>query len=431
MRILHTSDWHLGRYLEQISRLEEQKEFIDFLCKTVEEQKIDLVLIAGDIYDTYNPPAAAEELFYDALDRLNDKGRRAIVVIAGNHDNPDRLCAASPIALRNGIIMLGYPSSDAGIHNIPGNCINIVDSGKGWIELGIQSCGHNAVILTLPYPSEARLEEVLSGEADQALLQQAYSDRIGNLYAKLGEKFRDDTVNLGISHMFLLGGKSSESERTLQVGGALTVDPAVLPEKAHFMAFGHLHRPQRIKGAPCPAYYSGSPLAYSFSEADYNKCVFIIDALPGKPADISEFVLDCGKPLCRWKAEGMEQALQWCEEGRDSNAWIDLEIRTDRVLSQEEQKRLRELNPGIINIRPLIVNDTDSDDMAESREGKKIDQLFKDYYRCRTGTDISDELMNLFIDIVNNQDFEVLKGSGSPVAKENAGGGGAVETEIS
>ena len=431
MRILHTSDWHLGRYLEQISRLDEQKEFIDFLCKTVEEQNIDLVLIAGDIYDTYNPPAAAEELFYDALDRLNAKGKRAVVVIAGNHDNPDRLCAASPIALRNGIIMLGYPSSDAGTHNIPGNSINVVASGMGWIELSISGCEHNAVILTLPYPSEARLEEVLSEEADEAILQQAYSGKIGNLFARLSEKFRDDTVNLGISHMFLLGGKSSDSERTLQVGGALTVDPAVLPEKAHFMAFGHLHRPQRIKGALCPAYYSGSPLAYSFSEADYNKCVFIIDALPGKPADISELALDCGRPLCRWKAQGLEQAMQWCEEGRDSDAWIDLEIRTDRVLTQEEQKKLRELNPGIINIRPLIVTEAETEDIFENRENKKIDQLFKDYFRCRTGTDIPDELMNLFIDIAFSQDTDESKGAGRTVTDEDSSGGEAIETAVS
>jgi exonuclease SbcD len=364
--------------------------------------------------------------FYDALDRLNDRGKRAIVVIAGNHDNPDRLCAASPIALRNGIVMLGYPASQAGIHNTPGNDVNIVDSGKGWVELSVSGCEHNAVILTLPYPSESRLEEILSEDADEAALQTAYSGKIGNLLAKLSEKFRDDTVNLGVSHMFLLGGKSSESERTLQVGGALTVDPAVLPEKAHFMAFGHLHRPQRIKGAPCPAYYSGSPLAYSFSEADYNKCVFIIDALPGKPAEINEYILDCGKPLCRWKAQGLEQALQWCGEGRDSNAWIDLEIRTDRVLTQEEQKKLRELNPGIINIRPLIVNDTEAENVFENRENKKIDQLFKDYYRCRTGTDIPDELMNLFIDIVNNEDSGITKDAARPVSDDSSSGGEAV-----
>ena len=131
MRILHTSDWHLGKNLKHISRIDEQREFIDCLCKTVEEQKIDLVLVAGDIYDTYNPSDAAEELFYDAIDRLNDKGKRAVVVIAGNHDNPERLCAASPLAYKNGIILLAYPGSDVGVYKTGTGNIKIADSGPG------------------------------------------------------------------------------------------------------------------------------------------------------------------------------------------------------------------------------------------------------------------------------------------------------------
>ena len=402
MRILHTSDWHLGKTLEQINRIDEQREFIDCLCKKVEEEKVDLVLVAGDVYDTYNPSAAAEELFYDAIERLNGKGKRAIVVIAGNHDNPERLCAASPLAYKNGIILLGYPGSDAGTHKIDGGNIKIIDSGIGWFELWISGCEHNAVILTLPYPSEARLEEILSSEADEGKLQKAYSERIGNLLSKLSEKFREDTVNLVVSHLFLKGGKESDSERTIQVGGALTVDPAVLPPNAHFIALGHLHRPQMVKDAPCPAYYSGSPLAYSFSEAEYSKAIYIIDAEPGKESKVEPHYLNCGKPLRRWKAEeGIGQAMKWCEEGRDANAWIDLEIHTDRVLTSEEQKKLRELNPGIINIRPVIKLEAGEAVSYENRESKKIDDLFTEYYKFKTGTEVSEELMAVFLDVLN------------------------------
>ena len=201
MRILHTSDWHLGKSLEQINRIEEQREFIDCLCKIVEEQKIDLVLVAGDIYDTYNPSAAAEELFYEAIDRLNDKGKRAVIVIAGNHDNPERLCAASPLAYKNGIILLGYPGSDAGEYKMDSGNIKIADSGPGWLELCVPDCENHAVIITLPYPSESRLEEVLSQQADEGILQKAYSDKIGSIFASLGQKFREDTVNLAVGHL--------------------------------------------------------------------------------------------------------------------------------------------------------------------------------------------------------------------------------------
>ena len=420
MRILHTSDWHLGRSLENISRIEEQRQFTDCLCKMVEDERIDLVLVAGDIFDTYNPSAAAEELFYDALDRLNGEGRRAVLVIAGNHDSPERLCAASPLAYKNGIILLGYPGSDAGIHSTGGGSIDITASGPGWLELRIRGCEHSAVIIALPYPSEARLEEVLTVQADEGALQKAYSDKIGGIFSSLAEKYRDDTVNLVVSHLFLRGGKESESERTLQVGGAMTVDPAVLPSKAHFAAFGHLHRPQEMKNSPCPVFYSGSPLAYSFSEADYSKAVYIVDAVPGAAADIRPVYLDCGRPLKRWSAgEGVGQALQWCRDGRDRNAWIDLEIATDRVLTAEEQKELRQLHPGIVNIRPRLKSEASDALTVPGREGRKADELFRDFYKYRMEAEMPEELMSAFIEILNGDEPESVEG------------GAAYETEAS
>lgn len=410
MRILHTSDWHLGKSLEQVNRIEEQREFIDCLCKTVEEQKIGLVLVAGDIYDTYNPSAAAEELFYDAINRLNDKGKRAVVVIAGNHDNPERLCAASPLAYKNGIILLGYPGSDAGEYQIGEVDIKLADSGAGWLELCVPGCEHHAVIITMPYPSEARLEEVLSREADEGVLQRAYSDKIGSIFSALGAKFRDDTVNLIVAHLFLLGGSTSDSERTLQVGGAMTVNPGIMPEKTHFAALGHLHRPQEIRNAVCPVFYAGSPLAYSFSETEYSKAVYIVDAMPGEKAVVTPVYLDCGKPLRKWVAdEGIGQAIRWCEEGRDPNAWIDLEIVTDRVFTGEEQKSLRSLHPGIINIRLRLKTEEVEILSPQSREGRKIDDLFSDYYKYRMGTDMPEELMKAFIEVLNDEDGDNME----------------------
>ncbi|MBS4026089.1 MAG: exonuclease sbcCD subunit D, partial [Clostridia bacterium] len=267
---------------------------------------------------------------------------------------------------------------------------------------------YHAVIITLPYPSESRLEEILTQQADEGILQKAYSEKIGRIFNSLSNNFRDDTVNLAVGHLFLRGGRESESERTLQVGGALTVDPGMLPSKAHFVALGHLHRPQEIRNAPCPVFYSGSPLAYSFSESEHSKAVYIIDAVPGEKAVIKPFYLDCGKPLRRWIAEeGIGQALGWCEEGRDSNAWIDLEIVTDRVLTVEEQKRLRTLHPGIINIRPRLKTDAVEVLSPQSREGRKIDELFKDYFKHRMGAEISEDLMGAFIEVLNDEDGEV------------------------
>ena len=439
MRILHTSDWHLGRTLENIPRLPEQQEFVDTLCRLVKEEKIDLVLISGDIFDTYNPSAAAEELFYDAMERLNDGGKRAVVAIAGNHDNPERLCAASPLTYRNGIFLLGYPASDPGAYSTGDWDIRILRSGSGWMELRVPGCTCSAVILTMPYPSESRLEQVLSEEAKEESLGKAYSDKIGGIFRDLSGKFREDTVNLVMAHIFVAGGKESESERTIQVGGAMTVHPSALPANAHFAALGHLHRPQQIKAAPCPAYYSGSPLAYSFSEADYAKALYIIDAKPGQPADVRAVYPHCGKPLRKWKAEeGIGQALRWCEEGRDRDAWVDLSIVTDRILTSEEQKRMRELHPGILQIRPILRSTAGESPEPVNREGRKIDELFREYYRYRMGVDIGEELMAAFLDVLNDKEEEegtdtesiilsVLSDMGSAVEEAAAGADGREE----
>ncbi|MER2141445.1 MAG: exonuclease subunit SbcD, partial [Priestia megaterium] len=111
MRLLHTADWHLGRTLEGRSRLAEQAQFLDELADIVEEEKVDAILMAGDAFDTVNPPAAAEQLFYESMSRLSNNGKRPIIVIAGNHDNPDRLSAASPLAVHQNITLLGLPTT--------------------------------------------------------------------------------------------------------------------------------------------------------------------------------------------------------------------------------------------------------------------------------------------------------------------------------
>jgi DNA repair protein SbcD/Mre11 len=399
LRILHTADWHLGKTLENISRIDEQKEFIDSLFTLCQKEEVDLVIIAGDIFDTYNPSAKAEELFYSGLDRLNNNGKRPIVVIAGNHDNPDRLSAAAPIAFRNGIYIGGYPGGNENI-SVNETFPNI---GEGYVEVSVSGCAHHAMVVTLPYPSEARLKEVLSESGHEDVLQKAYSQKVGEILAKYCKNFREDTVNIVTSHLFILGGVESESERTLQVGGAFTVRGEHLPRNAHYIALGHLHRPQQVKNSPSPTYYSGSPIAYSFSESDYSKALYIIDVEPQGKALVTQKTLDCGKPLQRWRANSIEEALEWARDGRDKNAWIDLEVITDRVLKEEEQRNLRKYNSGILNIRPIL-RETDEDFNPNLlREGRKVEDLFLDFYKSKTGMDAKPELIETLIELLTEK----------------------------
>ncbi|KJR47809.1 Exonuclease SbcD [Desulfosporosinus sp. I2] len=415
MRILHTSDWHLGRTLEGRSRIEEQIKFINELCTIVEDEKVDLVLIAGDVFDTVNPPAIAEELFYDALNRLSADGKRAVVAIAGNHDNPERLCAASPLAIRNGITLYGLPKQilvpSLLVQPNQGRVVRVA-AGLGWAELHIPSCPDPAIVAMLPYPSESRLNEVLSVSLDEEILRAEYSKRVQQLFSSFGQAFRPNAVNLGVSHLFVRGGMKSESERPIELGGAPTVEVEAMPSGAQYVALGHLHRAQAVKGAAVPTRYSGSPLAYSFSESGYAKSVILVVAHPGQAVTTQEIFLSAGYPLVKWQAkEGFAQAQRWIDEGKDLHAWIDLEVNVTNALHPQEIHSLRQQRERLVNIRPIFPETEQI--VLESRSKMPIHELFRKFYQDKTGgAEPEEELVSMFLSLIDpNEGFKRYEGN--------------------
>ncbi len=414
MNILHTSDWHLGKYLDNRDRLPEQREAVAEICRIADERKVHLVLISGDIFDTAVPSAAAEELFYDAVERLADGGKRGIVVIAGNHDNPERLCAAKSLADRNGIILLGMPGDEAGLLANSSLGVKVVQSGAGWLELQIDSVPEHAVIITLPYPSEARLAEMLTPSLNEVELGEAYAERVGKVFHELAWHFREDTVNLAMSHLFILGGESSDSERPIQLGGAPVVTPDKLPPHAQYIALGHLHKPQKI-GGTAAAYYSGSLLPYSFSESGSRKAVFAVEVFPGTQARVERIELQSGKPLIRQVAlHGLEEAIDWLNSGQAGDAWIDLEIHVDQPLTQEQIRTLRSLSDNLINIWPVLKNSEQSAAFEENRRSKPLQELFEDFYKAKTGVAPRADLTQFFLEIAAMDEEEGAKIPPSP-----------------
>ena len=396
MRILHTSDWHLGKTLEGHSRLKEQELFLEELVTIVEDQNIDLILIAGDIYDTSNPPAAAEKLFYDTIGRIANYGERGVLVIAGNHDNPDRLEAASPLASTHGVILLGNPSSHVEKGSY-GN-IEILESGEGYLNLLIKD--EEAVVVALPYPSEKRLNEIFSTGWDEETKRQSYSYRVGQIMEKASQKFRDDTINLAVSHLYMIGGTETGSERPIQLGGSFAVESSMLP-KAQYIALGHLHRSQNVPGTLKKARYSGSPLQYSRSEAQNSNCVYIVDVLPGQDAKIKELFLRNHKPIEVWKCKSIEDAMEKCHANRGRDIWAYLEIETDREITHQQMKEMKDLVTDIVQIYPKFrYPDGQAQVDEEDVQELQMDELFKAYYKSVYGADIPEELLSLFYEIV-------------------------------
>jgi exonuclease SbcD len=361
--------------------MKEQEDFVDELVRMADDQQADVILMAGDVYDSVNPPAAAEQLFYEAAARLT-AGGRPLVVIAGNHDQPERVSSVSPLVTRQGITLVGLPVA---------NTITVEATRTGEI----------AKIAALPYPSEARLNELLMVEGSEDDLRRAYSARVGKLMEMLAREFTPQTVNLAMSHIYVLGGVESDSERPIQVGGAYTVDPSALSIGAQYTALGHLHRSQAVKGDGMVR-YSGSPLAYSFSEAGQAKSVVMLDISPGggQPR-FEEVFLSCGRPLVRWKAKnGLEEVYRWLDEGLDDRAFIDLEISLTEAMSLGEIQRLRKSREGLVHIRP-IYPEMEVAELDNERSRMPIHELFRKFYQRQTGgAEPDDGMVQLFLDLI-------------------------------
>ncbi|TLS50333.1 exonuclease SbcCD subunit D [Paenibacillus antri] len=396
MRLLHTADWHFGRTLEGRSRQAEHEAFVDELARIADEADVDAVLLAGDVYDSVNPPADAETLFYEALTRLSNGGRRPVVAIAGNHDHPDRLSAAGPLARAQGVTLVGLPT------------LNVV-------TLPIARTGERANVYALPYPSESRLKELLSVEADEQALQLAYSARIAALVRDAtGTIFGKGNVDVVMSHLHALGGSPTDSERPIEVGGAYTVDPSAFGRAAQYVALGHLHRPQNVRvrddgengaaGAAPLVRYSGSPLAFSFSEAGQAKSVSIVDIAPGGAPRVEEVPLSAGRPLVRWIAkEGLADVHRWFDEGKDARAWVDLELHVTDALTMEQIQTLRRSHEGLVLIRPVFASAQESIRVRAER-ALPIDELFRRFYARQTGGATPDEAtVRLFLELVREE----------------------------
>lgn len=408
MKLLHTSDWHLGKRLENLLRLDEQKEVLNEICVIAETEQVDAVIISGDLFDTYNPSADAVDLFYKTLKRLANSGKRAVIAIAGNHDSPDRIAAPDPLARECGILFAGYPNVlippfelDAGLM--------VTQSEEGFVELLLPGCPDPLRILLTPYANEFRLKAYLGHEDSEEELRKLLNDK----WSSIAQKYCDNKgVNILISHLFFarkgaaLPEEPEDEKPILHVGGAQVIYSENVPPQIQYVALGHLHRKQTIDTSPCPVIYSGSPLSYSFAEADQKKYVVLIDAEPGKVPSITNHELSRAKRLLRKRAEGIDEALAWLHDHQ--SALIELTMVTETYLTAEERKLLHQVHDGIITIIPDIVKP----DGAQENFRMKIDltkgmeELFTDYFRHEKGQEPNQQILNLFKEVLAQEGDE-------------------------
>jgi exonuclease SbcD len=406
MKILHTSDWHLGKRLEDFSRIEEQQAVLLEICEIAEREQVDAVLVAGDLFDTFNPPTEAVDLFYKTLKRLSNNGKRPVIAIAGNHDSPDRIEVPDPLARECGIIFAGYPNSIVPRFELESG-LKVLRSEEGFLELKLPEVDTALRLLLTPYANEFRLKTYLGQENSEEELRTVLQEK----WKELATKYCDEKgVNVLVTHLFVMkqGGEMPEEpadeKPILHVGGAQVIYTGNIPPQIQYTAIGHLHRMHRVDSQPGPVYYSGSPLSYSFAEANQKKYVLLIGAEPGKPAAVTEFELTKGKRLLRKRAEGIDEALLWLTENPD--CLVELTMVTDTYLTAQERKHLSAAHNGIVAIIPEVRNSAEF--QSGSKKGidltKNMEELFVDYFRHKKGQEPNEEIMKLFTEILAEEE---------------------------
>jgi exonuclease SbcD len=406
MRILHTADWHLGKKLQEYSRLEEQGHVLDEIATIADAQKADVVLIAGDIFDTFNPNHEAVELFYKTVRRLSANGTRPVLIISGNHDSTQFIEAPDPLAREMSILLYGNYTHRIKAGHLD-NGIKIEESDTGFIAITLPGFTYSLRCILAPYANEMLLRTHL-GEVDRELV---FMRLLQKRWADTAAQYMDDkSVNLFLGHFFFMKEGTSpeaepESERSiLHVGGTQALYTQIIPKPIQYAALGHLHRYHHVGGADCPVVYAGSPLAYSFSEAGQQKFVIIVDVEPGKQAEVTPIPLTKGRSLHRLKFDNLRDTIQWLEANPYS--FVELTYVTDVAIDATTRKAIYKAHDGIVHLIPELtgVNTTTQTSLSSDDLGKDIPSLFAQYYEQNRGKAPSAELMLIFNEILSTED---------------------------
>lgn len=419
MKILHTSDWHLGKKLDGFERNEEQKKFLSDLLNIVENNDIDILIVAGDIYDSSNPTIEAEKMYYDFIKKMGDMKKCNIIIISGNHDSPKRLLRTRNIEKDFGVIIFSNPEEKIQIGEY--GVGKVLSSNKGCFEIEVH--GKKAFISCLPYISDIEAETIVKNSlADEDLSNEefnkkrqeisklSYGEKI-NMIFKSREKYRDKSMPyIAITHLFVSNVEGDKEEGAFDFGGSYTIKLDHLP-KADYVAMGHVHKPQRFK--KYNAFYCGSPIEYRISENKFTKKIFIADIevieneskLQFDEIDISNY-----KPIVKYECSSIEEGIKISEERRNENEWIYLEINSDRTLYASEVKKIKE-NKNVVDIFLNISGkDYESSEIIDDNMEKDITSAFINYYKFQNNSfDIEPkkEVVELFNKLILDDSREV------------------------
>ncbi|SHJ77330.1 Exodeoxyribonuclease I subunit D [Hymenobacter daecheongensis DSM 21074] len=329
MRVLHTADWHLGQhFLTGQERTDEHKAFLDWLIGTVKAHGVDVLVVAGDIFDSQSPSHAAQGLYYDFLVQMLGTGCRHIVIVGGNHDSPTMLNASRQLLRHLQVHVIG------GVPQEPAEQVLVLENETGRPGL---------VVCAVPFLRDRDIRLSVAGEtADERheRVRQAIAGHythVAGLAAALRHHENGVPV-LATGHLYAAGGEASEgAERDVHIGGLGSVSADQFPELFDYVALGHLHRPQQV-GGRAHIRYSGSPVPLSFAEAAHQQQVVLLtlDAA-GQPVTLEYLPVPLQRQLVRFRGSREEveyQIMAFDNQDRPLVAWADVEVVSDELPSE-------------------------------------------------------------------------------------------------
>jgi exonuclease SbcD len=410
MKILHTADWHLGKRLERFDRLTEQREAMAEICAIADQEDVDAVLIAGDLFDNYNPTNEATDLFFKTIRKLTADGRRAVVAIAGNHDSPDRIASPDPLARECGIILAGFPDSKLEPFELETG-LKVLQSDAGFVELKLPRHDFPLRLLLTPYANEQRIKKELAIANPDASLREL----LQNFWQDLSEKYCDEKgFNLLMAHLMMMPEGSQapdqgdDEEKRIQMGPASMIYTQNLPQGLDYVALGHIHQFMQMSGGPCPVVYSSSPLAYAFPKGTRNgkaggKHVVIIEGGPGKELSLRSIPLQSGLALYRKQFADTDSALKWLAENQD--CFVELYLETESYISATDRRAIMEAHPRVVGPIPLPrrKEGEESAPAFATELQKSREELFKDYFLKEKQVEASQEIMDLFLEVIGKE----------------------------
>jgi exonuclease SbcD len=407
MRLLHVSDLHLGRALGDLSREPEQRDLVGELIAAADDLEVALTLISGDVFDTWNPPAWAEDLFFELIDGLAAGGQRAVAVIAGNHDSGLRLAAADPLARRLGILLAGDVGEPLRGFEGGGDRVRVTPLAPQVARIEVPGADAPIIAGLLPFLSEAKVAR--DGDpgplADLRGDGSRYARRLAAEIAARAAFSAPGAVRVLALHQHVTGAATSDSERRLRAGLLGDLDASAIPAGLDYVALGHLHRPQAVAGAASPTLYAGSPIAYSFSEADQIKRAVLIDLAPGRATKITSVPLGSGRPLEIWSVTSIDEARDRAARADAGNLSPIVEVRADlgRRLDPGEGSVLFNLGrpgaapflPGVTVVAVRDLHDPFPRDLAAGATAEHPElsapELFRELWKKKHGSQPDDE----------------------------------------